>query len=118
MLLFTLLIECGNFSDKLPSQINTKDRITLHDSVITEEIDLKKYYDEYALNGMFALYDPEKNVCKIFNKKYFTQLVSPASTFNIITTLISMEEGVLENSSSVISFDGYHKSKYPNKTRI
>ena len=117
LLQISLLMACSNSSINSPLIVNNRNRITVEDTISKKEIDLKKYYDEYALDGMFALYDPEKDVYKIFNKKYFTQYATPASTFNITTSLISMEEGILKNRGSIISFDGFHKSKYADQNK-
>jgi beta-lactamase class D len=91
--------------------------VARQDTALLNEIDLEKYYEEYALDGMFALYDPKSKVCKIFNKKYFNQPATPASTFNITTSLIALEEGILQNRRSPVSFDEYHKSKYPDQNK-
>jgi beta-lactamase class D len=83
------------------------------ESCLIKEIDLQKYYTEQNLDGMFALYDPETKTCRLFNRKFYHQSITPASTFNITTALICMEEGVVENKNSKIKFDGFHKSRHP-----
>lgn len=74
-------------------------------------VDLQKYYADYDLDGMFVLYDFEKKIYYVYNRKYLYSPVTPASTFNITTSLICLEEGIVKDEKSVIAYDGVHKSR-------
>lgn len=107
-----LAVCCNLFQKSSPHTIIQTD-ILSGDSIIIKEIDLQKYYAEFNLDGMFALYDPETKVCRLYNKKFLHQSITPASTFNVTTTLISLEEGILKDEKSEIQYDGFHKSRNP-----
>ncbi|MBX3254943.1 MAG: class D beta-lactamase [Chitinophagaceae bacterium] len=80
-----------------------------NDSVKLEN-DLKKYFDEYKVDGSFALYDNGRGEVKVYNLKKDTARTVPASTFKIVNALIALQTGTLLNDSSVIKWDGIERN--------
>ena len=72
--------------------------------------DLRKFYHAYNVDGMFVLYDPQKRHYIFYNKALYTQPETPASTFNIVNTLIALQEGIIKDSNSIMKWNGrkYH----------
>lgn len=73
----------------------------------TSEIrnDFKKYYDQFNVEGSFALYDPQSDKYIFYNHGQFKQTFSPASTFKICNSLIGLETGVIKDERFVIPWD-------------
>ena len=66
---------------------------------------LKKYFDEYKVDGCFALYDNSRGEHTVYNEKRDTTRFSPASTFKILNALIALQTGRLTDDSSMIKWD-------------
>ncbi|MHC1708333.1 MAG: class D beta-lactamase [Bacteroidales bacterium] len=67
--------------------------------------DFKWYYDQYKVDGSFAVYDQQKDKYLFYKPEQFQQEFIPASTFKICNSLIGLETGVIEDENSVISWD-------------
>jgi len=79
-------------------------------------LDLKTIYNEFGLDGMFVLYNAKKQAYYFYNKSLYNQPATPASTFNITTALIALEEGVCKDDNSIIQWNGYvSKNREANK---
>lgn len=74
--------------------------------------DFKKYYDQFNVEGSFALYDQQNEQYILYNQAQFKQPFSPASTFKICNSLIGLETGVIENENFVIPWDSVAR-QYP-----
>ncbi len=66
---------------------------------------LKKYFDEYKVDGCFALYDNSRGEHTVYNEKRDTTRYSPASTFKIVNALIALHTGRVTNDSTIIKWD-------------
>ena len=78
--------------------------------------DFKKYYDEFKVQGSFALYDPQEDKYIFYNQDQFKQTFIPASTFKICNSLIGLETGVIKDEHFVIPWDSIPRY-YPNWNR-
>lgn len=67
--------------------------------------DFKKYYNQFQVEGSFALYDAQKDKYTFYNQDQFKQAFSPASTFKICNSLIGLETGVIKDQNFVIPWD-------------
>lgn len=67
--------------------------------------DFKKYYDQFTVEGSFALYDPQSDKYILYNQEQFEQTFSPASTFKICNSLIGLETGVIKDENFIIPWD-------------
>lgn len=67
--------------------------------------DLQKFYDQYQVEGSFILYDQKNEKYTIYNESQRNTPFTPASTFKICNSLISLEEGVIENENVVLEWD-------------
>lgn len=68
--------------------------------------ELKKYFDEYKVEGSFGLYDNGRGEFSVYNMERFKQRFLPASTFKIVNSLIGLQTGVIVNENMVIKWDG------------
>ncbi len=73
---------------------------------VNEDKSLKKYFDEYLVDGTFALYDNSRGKHTIYNLKRDTVAYTPASTFKIVNALVALQTGRLTSDSSIIKWDG------------
>lgn len=71
-----------------------------------ERPDFEEFYDEYNVEGSFALYNQNQNEYIFYNKHLFEKPFTPASTFKILNSLIGLETGVIEDENYVIQWDG------------
>ncbi|HLY69303.1 MAG TPA: penicillin-binding transpeptidase domain-containing protein [Puia sp.] len=64
--------------------------------------DFKEFYDEYDVAGIFVLFDSRKKEYTFYHKTLFKQPATPASTCNILLTLIGLQEGIIKDENSTI----------------
>jgi len=67
--------------------------------------DFKRYYQQFNVEGSFALYDQNNNKYILCNKSQFNENFIPASTFKICNSLIGLETGVIKDENFVIPWD-------------
>src|SRR4026208_2462321 len=68
---------------------------------------LKKYFDEYKLDGCFALLENATEKFTVYNfSRYRDSSYLPASTFKIVNSLIGLQTGKISSDSMVIKWDG------------
>ncbi len=71
---------------------------------------LEKYFTENNAKGCFALYNNSTNKFTIHNLESFRDSsYSPTSTFNIVSSLIGLQEGVIVDDSMIVKWDGVHR---------
>lgn len=75
--------------------------------------DLKKYYDANGVTGSFVLYDASNDHYTFYNQSQFRQPYSPASTFKIFNSLVSLETGVIADENTVIAWDSVVRHNAP-----
>ncbi len=68
--------------------------------------DFKKYYDQYKVDGCFILFDKKETQYTYYNEKETNIATTPASTFKIPNSLISIETGVIKDENEVLKWDG------------
>lgn len=74
---------------------------------ITQNDDLKKYFDNNKVTGCFGLFDNAHNHFTIYNlSRYRDSAYLPASTFKIVNSLIGLQTGRISNENMVIKWDG------------
>ena len=71
-----------------------------------ELIDLKKYFDEFQVQGCFVLYDLNNDKFQIYNQERSKTRFSPASTFKIFNTLAALETSVAADEKFLLRWDG------------
>jgi beta-lactamase class D len=73
---------------------------------VTEDQDLKKFFDSARVNGCFGLFDNGQGAFTIYNlKRYRDSAYCPFSTFKIMNSLIGIQIGVIKNEKMVIKWD-------------
>jgi beta-lactamase class D len=77
---------------------------------VEQKDELKKYFDEFRVEGTFAMYDNSRGQHLIYNLKRDTIAYTPASTFKIVNALIGLQTGRVTSDSSVIPWDGITRS--------
>jgi beta-lactamase class D len=74
---------------------------------VSENNDLKKYFDDAHVTGCFGLFDNGRGLFNIYNlKRYRDSSYLPASTFKIVNSLIGIQTGVIRDEKMVIKWDG------------
>jgi bla regulator protein BlaR1 len=68
------------------------------------EVDLENYFE--GINGAAVLYDPAENSYQIYNQEVALMQRSPCSTFKIISSLIALENKVVEPDNSTRTWSG------------
>lgn len=68
------------------------------------EMDWSGYFE--GINGAVVIYDPAENCYQIYNQDLALNRHSPCSTFKIISSLIALENGIIEPDSSTRSWSG------------
>lgn len=63
--------------------------------------DFKKYYDKYGVDGSFVMYDQKNNRYTIYNQDQRSKPFTPASTFKICNSLVSLETGVVKDENVI-----------------
>ena len=91
-------------TDKADTDFNTNN---ISDS-ITEEIDLSDKFR--GINGCAVIYDPANDKYSVYNSSLCEQEASPYSTFKIMSTLVGLQNEVIENETSTMIYSG---EKYP-----
>lgn len=73
---------------------------------VENDSSLKKYFDEYNVDGSFAMFDNSRGQHVIYNGKRDTTRYMPASTFKIVNALVGLHTGRVTSDSTVIPWDG------------
>ena len=71
---------------------------------IIEEVDWSSYFD--GINGAIVIYEPSENCYQIYNQELALTQRSPCSTFKIISSLIALENGIIEPDNSTRTWSG------------
>lgn len=74
------------------------------DTVIVDS--WKKFYDSIGIQGCFVLYSPTDSTVRVFNPERAATRYTPASTFKIFNSLVSLETGVIKDTNEIIKWDG------------
>lgn len=74
------------------------------DETVINEVDYSPYFN--GLNGCAVFYTPARNQYDIYNPALAEKQRSPCSTFKIISSLLALQEGVIEPSDSVRKWNG------------
>lgn len=130
---FLILTGCSRESDSLvekqPWETQTSDKIAqveeqsteemqqTEESIINEdatqekiaeptvtEVDWSNYFD--GINGAAVIYDPIENCYQIYNQELALTRRSPCSTFKIISSLVALENGIIEPDDSTRTWSG------------
>ena len=76
----------------------------ISDEPIIVEVDFSNYFD--GINGASVIYDPSENCYHIYNQELALTQRSPCSTFKIISSLIALENGIIEPDNSTRAWSG------------
>lgn len=68
------------------------------------EVDWSDYFD--GINGAAVIYDPVRKNYEIYNQELALTRRSPCSTFKIISSLIALENGMIEPDDSTRTWSG------------
>src|SRR5689334_23321253 len=81
---------------------------------ITQDNDLKKYFDSNGVTGCFGLFDTAHKQFTMYNLyRYQDSSYLPASAFDIVNSLIGLQTGVNSNEQMAIPWDHIVR-KLPN----
>ncbi|GAB5519110.1 MAG: OXA-48 family carbapenem-hydrolyzing class D beta-lactamase OXA-54 [Rhodothermales bacterium] len=77
---------------------------------VEERTDFAQHFEEHGVTGTFALYDPSTNRMFVHDAVRAEQRFIPASTYKIPNSLIALETGVVEDTTTVLPWDGQARS--------
>jgi beta-lactamase class D len=73
---------------------------------VTEDDDLRRYFDEEKLTGCFGMFNNGNGQFTVYNLKRFKDSAYlPASTFKIVNSLVGIQTGRVRDDSTVIPWD-------------
>nr|WP_068890837.1 penicillin-binding transpeptidase domain-containing protein [Pedobacter panaciterrae] len=72
--------------------------------------DFKKFYEKYKVQGSFIMYDQKNDQYTMYNQEQASVPFTPASTFKICNSLVSLETGVVKDEHVVFKWDGKERS--------
>lgn len=90
-------------SPEPPSPKTDESQKVLAEPIITK-VDWSDYFD--GINGAAVIYDPAENRYQIYNQELALIQRSPCSTFKIISSLIALENGIIDPDNSVRTWSG------------
>lgn len=73
--------------------------------------DFKRIYDKYNVQGSFILYDQKNDQYTIYNQKQTAEPFTPASTFKIFNSLVSLETGAIKDENVIFKWDGKERQQ-------
>lgn len=89
--------------EETPSPEMSQTVEALPETTITE-VDWSDYFD--GINGAAVIYDPVRKNYEIYNQELALTRRSPCSTFKIISSLIALENGIIEPDNSTRTWNG------------
>lgn len=95
--LLTFLFATCSFAQEQISSTNSPQNIT-------EQIDLKKYFDD--LNGTIIFYNPENEKYIVYNEQLSEKPSSPCSTFKIFSTYVGLLTNHIDPENSLRRWNG------------
>ena len=75
-------------------------------SKLSERAELGKHFEVSGVEGSFLLFDQQQQQWISYNKERNQQGFLPASTFKILNSLIALETGLVQDSSTILPWDG------------
>ena len=85
---------------------------------VINPVNLKPFYDQYNLNGSFIISGTGNQGYTVYNESLINTKITPASTFNIITTLIALEDGICSNGETRITWPARNASDTNNNVTL
>lgn len=74
---------------------------------VTQDQTLRKYFNAENVDGCFAMFDNGQGTFTIYNlARYRDSAYLPASTFKIINSLVGLQTGKVEDTATIIPWDG------------
>lgn len=80
------------------------------EAAVEERPELLRYFEAERVSGAIALFDTESGVTSCSKLEHCSRKYVPASTFKIPNAMIALETGVVEDSETVLSWDGQHRA--------
>ncbi len=78
---------------------------------VVEDKSLGKYFDAQKVEGCFGMFDNGQGNFTIYNLPRFRDSAyTPASTFKIVNALVGIQLGRVQDSATVIPWDGINRS--------
>lgn len=71
---------------------------------------LKKYFEAKNVDGCFTMLNNADGQITVYNMKFDTMRLLPASTFKIVNALIGLQTGAVTDENMIIKWDGRKRS--------
>ena len=88
---------------QVPESIAGESQEEIAEPIIVN-VDWANYFD--GINGAAVIYDPAQNCYQIYQQESALTRRSPCSTFKIISSLIALENGIIEPERSTHTWSG------------
>ena len=72
--------------------------------------DLKKYFDAKKVDGCFTMLNNADGTITVYNMALDTMRVTPASTFEMVNSLIALQTGIVTDTNMILKWDGITRS--------
>lgn len=101
-----LNVSCNNGNVSI--DFHTEQAMEVMPPSVTEPVVKDMNWSDYfeGLNGAAVIYNPSENYYQIYNQKLAFEQRSPCSTFKIISSLIALENGIIEVNDSARLWSG------------
>lgn len=76
---------------------------------VEERADFARYFREAGVAGAFVLYDPAERRYLVHDPERAAERFIPASTFKVLNALVSLETGVVADTTTVFAWDGVER---------
>ncbi len=77
---------------------------TEHSEEVIIEKDFSKFFEN--INGTAVFYNPSNNNFDVYNTELYNVQASPCSSFKVVSTLIGLEKGLLQDENTKLGYDG------------
>lgn len=88
----------------IPTEETQEEAIELFVEPTITEVDWSYYFE--GINGAAVVYDPAENCYQLYNQELANTRRSPCSTFKIISSLVALENGLVETDHSTRLWSG------------
>lgn len=102
------LTACSS-QENVQTPINIEDKAEVSEKETITEKDFSSFFE--GINGTAVVYNPTSNNFDVYNKDLYENQASPCSTFKVISTLIGLEKGLLEDEHTKLGYDGTQYSR-------
>lgn len=101
---------CSSNKDtvNIESSISINEESNINNTETVTEKDFSKFFGD--INGTAVFYNPSNNNFDVHNTNIYDVQAYPCSSFKVVSTLIGLDKGLLQDENTKLGYDG---TKYP-----